>query len=217
MIDQSTTIHALLKKQKILPLFYHPDSSVTVLITKALYNAGIRIVEFTNRGASAKECFKSLVEARKNSMPELILAVGTIANSDDANDFIKAGADVLISPFFDKGVARVAKEKSVLWIPGCMTPTEIHNAVDAGCSLVKLFPGNVLKHDFVMAVKPLFSKIDFIITGGVEPEASNIITWLEAGALSTGLGSKLITKQILENGLYEELELQTTKLLESLQ
>ena len=140
-----------------------------------------------------------------------------VAKKDDAKDFITAGADVLISPFFDKEVARVAKEKSVLWIPGCMTPTEIHHAVDAGCSIVKLFPGNVLKPDFVVAVKPLFSKTQFIITGGVEPDANNIKTWLEAGALATGLGSKLITKQILEKGLYEELQLQTTKLLESLQ
>lgn len=217
MIDQSVTIQALLKQQKILPLFYHSNPITSVLITQALYDAGIRMVEFTNRGSSAKECFQALVEARKISMPELILAVGTIATADDAKDFIRAGADVLISPFFDKEVARIAKEKSVLWIPGCMTPTEIHNAIDAGCSIVKLFPGNVLKPDFVIAVKPLFTETQFIITGGVEPDASNIKTWLEAGALATGLGSKLITKQILEKGLYEELQLQTTKLLESLQ
>ena len=217
MIDQSATIQALLKQQKILPLFYHPNSTTAVLITQALYDAGIRIVEFTNRGSSAKECFQALVEARKVLMPELILAVGTIGSADDARDFITAGADVLISPFFDKEIAQVAKEKSVLWIPGCMTPTEIHHAVDTGCSIVKLFPGNVLKPDFLIAVKPLFDKTQFIITGGVEPESGNIKIWLEAGALATGLGSKLITKQILEKGLYEELQLQTMKLLASLQ
>lgn len=217
MIDQSKNIRALLKQQKILPLFYHPDPTVTISITQALYHAGIRMVEFTNRGTSAKECFQALVGARKFSMPDLILAVGTIGTADDAVDFISAGANVLISPFFDKEVAQVAEEKSVLWIPGCMTPTEIHKAVKAGCNMVKLFPGNTLQPDFVIAVKPLFSKTDFIITGGVEPEASNVKTWLEAGALATGLGSKLITKQILEKGLYEELQIQTTNLIESLQ
>ena len=217
MIDQSANIHSILKQQQILPLFYHSNPTTAVLITQALYDAGIRMVEFTNRGSSAKECFQALIEARKISMPKLILAVGTIATANDANDFITAGADVLISPFFDKEVARIAREKSVLWIPGCMTPTEIHHAVDVGCSIVKLFPGNVLKPEFVIAVKPLFSKIQFIITGGVEPDSKNIKTWIEAGALATGLGSKLITQQILENGLYEELQLQTTELLESLQ
>ncbi|MDP3394596.1 bifunctional 4-hydroxy-2-oxoglutarate aldolase/2-dehydro-3-deoxy-phosphogluconate aldolase [Sediminibacterium sp.] len=216
MNNQSTSIQTILKQQKILPLFYHPDPSVTVLLTQALYNTGIRMVEFTNRGIAAKDCFKALVEARNLLMPELILAVGTIAKADDAIDFIAAGADVLISPFFDEGVASVAKEKAVCWIPGCMTPKEIHIAVNEGCTIVKLFPGNVLKPEFVIAVKPIFSNTDFIITGGVEPEASNVKTWLDAGALATGLGSKLITTKILEERLFEELQLQTTKLMEAL-
>lgn len=209
-------IRALLAQQKILPLFYHSDASVVVEVTRALYNAGIRMVEFTNRGTEAKHSFQALVEARNASMPGLLLSVGTIRTASDATDFIAAGADVLISPFFDEGVSVVATEKDVPWIPGCMTPTEIHSAVTAGFPLVKLFPGNVLGPDFVQAVKPLFTNTYFIITGGVEPDAANVETWLKAGALATGLGSKLITKKMLEEGLYEQLQHQTAELLKSL-
>ena len=93
------------KKVKLLPLFYHDDILVCKEIVKALYTAGIRCIEFTNRGPEALENFKLLLAYRNEHYPDLVLAIGTIQNQKEAQAFIEAGADFLISPFFDQSIA----------------------------------------------------------------------------------------------------------------
>jgi 2-dehydro-3-deoxyphosphogluconate aldolase/(4S)-4-hydroxy-2-oxoglutarate aldolase len=181
-----------------------------------LYHGGIRLVEFTNRGSEALSRFTELSSLFKQSYPEMRLAVGTIASGKDAEDFIKAGADVLISPFWDDEVASVAKSAGVLWIPGCMTPTEIHHAVHAGIQLIKLFPGNVLGTGFVEAIRPLFPNVHFVVTGGVDATADSVKQWLNAGVVAAGLGSKLITGEVLEQKKFSALQEKLTSLLSEL-
>ena len=202
-----------IKNEGMLPLFYHDDATVCENVLQALYNGGVRCVEFTNRGVHALPNFKHLVSL-KTTMPGLILGIGTIKTPQDATSFIEAGADFLISPCFDASVADVAYMHKVLWIPGCMTPTEIHVAQKSGATLVKLFPGNVLGPGFVEAIKTLFTGVDFLVTGGVEPTEQNIGTWFKAGVSGVGLGSKLITKDVLANKNYTQLETQTTQLVQ---
>lgn len=202
-----------IKSGGMLPLYYHDDIEICENVLKALYKGGVRCVEFTNRGAQALTNFTHLVSL-KPSMPGLILGIGTIKTPQDATAFIEAGADFLISPCFDASVADVAYLQKTLWIPGCMTPTEIHIAHKAGALLIKLFPGNVLGPGFVEAVKSLFTEIDFIVTGGVEPTEQNISAWFKAGVVGVGLGSKLITKEVLENRNFTQLESQTKALVE---
>jgi 2-dehydro-3-deoxyphosphogluconate aldolase/(4S)-4-hydroxy-2-oxoglutarate aldolase len=200
---------------KLIPLFYENDIVLVVEVVKALYAGGIRTIEFTHRGVNALENFKALV-ALKNEMPDLYLGIGTIKNEEDAKNYIDAGADFLISPVFDASVADIAYLHKVLWIPGCMTPTEIHNAQTAGCNIVKLFPGNVLGPGFIEAIRPLFSDVHFLVTGGVDATEGSITSWLKAGAAGVGLGSKLITKNVLANKQYEQLT-QTAQSLLSIQ
>ena len=202
-----------IKNEGMLPLFYHDDVNVCENVLQALYNGGVRCVEFTNRGAHALPNFKHLVSL-KNTMPGLILGIGTIKTPQDATSFIEAGADFLVSPCFDASVADVAYMHKVLWIPGCMTPTEIHVAQKSGATLIKLFPGNVLGPGFVEAIKSLFIGVDFLVTGGVEPTEQNIGAWFKAGVVGVGLGSKLITKDVLANKNYKQLEIQTKELVQ---
>ena len=145
-----------IQEQCVVPLFYHDDAATCIAITKTLYNAGLRLIEFTNRGAAALNNFKALIAERNANMPGLLLGAGTIKTDNAANDFIEAGADFLVSPVFDSSVCDTAYMQKILWIPSCMTPTEIHAAEQAGCKLVKLFPGNLLQPGFVSAVKELF-------------------------------------------------------------
>jgi 2-dehydro-3-deoxyphosphogluconate aldolase / (4S)-4-hydroxy-2-oxoglutarate aldolase len=203
----------IIKQDRLLPLFYHDDSSICIRVVRALYDGGVRCVEFTNRGKNALANFSELVKERNASMPGLLLAIGTIKTEKEAEAFISEGADFLISPVFDTSVASFINANDILWIPGCMSPTEIHTAQQAGCQLVKLFPGNVLGKGFVEAIQPLFSGIDYIVTGGVEANKENIMGWLNAGAAAVGLGSKLITKEVLVNNKLEELTADTRKLL----
>jgi 2-dehydro-3-deoxyphosphogluconate aldolase/(4S)-4-hydroxy-2-oxoglutarate aldolase len=207
---EKVTQHIL--SSKLIPLFYENDVVVVVDVVKALYAGGIRTIEFTHRGENAFENFKALV-ALKNEMPDLYLGIGTIKNEEDAKKYIDAGADFLISPVFDASVADIAYLHKVLWIPGCMTPTEIHNAQLAGCNIVKLFPGNVLGPGFIEAIRPLFREVHFLVTGGVDATEENITNWLKAGAAGVGLGSKLITKQVLANKQYDTLTQTAKKLL----
>jgi 2-dehydro-3-deoxyphosphogluconate aldolase / (4S)-4-hydroxy-2-oxoglutarate aldolase len=203
---------AAIKEQGMLPLFYHPEKQVCINVVKILYKQGINMVEFTNRGANALENFKALVTLKSAQMPNLLLAAGTITSAAQAHDFLAAGADCLISPVFDEEVCDVAYLQKVLWIPGCMTPTEIHTAAKAGCKLIKLFPGNILGPGFVSSIKELFPGVSFMPTGGVEASTENIMAWFTAGVCAVGMGSKLIDREILEMGNYELLKQRTAVL-----
>ena len=196
-----------------MPLFYHDSMQVCIAVTDALYQAGIRSIEFTNRGANAFENFKSLVQQRDKHWQGLLLAVGTIKSVEDVNKFFKAGADFLISPVFDRDIFAAAVQLKVLWIPGCTTPTEIYAAEKAGCTMIKLFPGNLLMPSFVEAIKPLFPQIDFLVTGGVDITEDNLKAWFKSGVVAVGMGSKLITNEVLKNELYGDLKITTAQVL----
>ncbi len=212
MNKEQLTIQKIME-QGVLPLFYHEDVSICIAVLKTLYEAGIRCVEFTNRGSKALANFASMIMERDASMPELTLGIGTIRSSDDATSFLEAGADFLVSPFFDSGVCDVAYMNKILWIPGCMTATEIHIAQNAGCSLIKLFPGNVLGPGFVEAVAPLFSGLNFMVTGGVDASEESIKAWFNSGVAAVGIGGKLISKNVLQNGDYQQLKTKTIEVL----
>jgi 2-dehydro-3-deoxyphosphogluconate aldolase / (4S)-4-hydroxy-2-oxoglutarate aldolase len=216
-MDTEALITEKIKAQALLPLFYHNAVDVCQAVVQALYDGGVRSVEFTNRGAKALDNFKALVQVRDVRWPGLLLGMGTIRERNEASRFIDAGADFLVSPFFDSGVCDAAYLNKTVWIPGCMTPSEIHVAAQAGCSFIKLFPGNTLGPGFVTAIKPLFPGIDFMVTGGVEATAENIGGWFTAGAAVLGMGSKLIGTAVLENGNYEKLKQDTAFILNIIQ
>ncbi len=213
----SSAVATVLSTQKILPLFYHSNEAVCSAIFRALYAAGIRLVEFTHRGKEAPDRFKELCELRRRSVPDMLLAFGTIRSATDAEMYLNIGADVLISPCWDDGVAEVVRNAGATWMPGCMTPTEIHRATLAGVTIVKLFPGNVLGAKFVQAIRPVFPAINFVVTGGVEPTAESIQHWLQAGVLAAGLGSKLIHAEIIEKQQFNQLEQSVAELVRTLQ
>ena len=215
MNPQEIIIHQL-KQQKLMPLFYHADEDVCIEVVKALYKAGIRTVEFTNRGDAALHNFKTLFGERNRSMPDLFLAVGTIRTVNQANDFMDAGADFLISPVFDAAICKLIQSKNKLWIPGCMTPTEVHAAEHAGCHFVKLFPGNLLGPAFVSGIRVLFPNVSFMPTGGVEPSKENLQSWFDAGVSAVGMGSTLITKKLIEEKQFTTIENNTRELLETI-
>jgi 2-dehydro-3-deoxyphosphogluconate aldolase/(4S)-4-hydroxy-2-oxoglutarate aldolase len=206
-----------LNEQGILPMFYHPEEEICINVVRALAEGGMKYIEFTNRGENALENFKKLVSWKEKGKINIHLCAGTIKTPEQAHRFIEAGAEILISPVFDSGVADVAYMEKVLWIPGCMTPTEIHLADSAGCNLVKLFPGELLKPPFIKAVRPLFPGTGFIVTGGVELTVSNLREWFAAGAIALGMGSKLITAEILQSKGYGQIRELTAGLVKAIQ
>jgi 2-dehydro-3-deoxyphosphogluconate aldolase/(4S)-4-hydroxy-2-oxoglutarate aldolase len=195
----------LIPRQGILPLFFHKEAEVSIQVLKALYDAGIRTVEYTNRGEAALANFKLMKQLCESEMKDLYLGIGTIKNADMARTFIDAGADYLICPGWVPEVAEVADQHDMLWVPGCMTPSEIIAAENKGARMIKLFPGNVLGPGFMSAIKELFPQLLFMPTGGVELDRDNIAGWFKAGVCAVGMGSKLITKPLLEAKQYNQI------------
>lgn len=201
-------------QQKMLPLYFHSDKEVSIGILKALYAAGIKAVEYTNRGVEAVDNFKALRSVVNDSMPGMKLGIGTVKTTADAENFIKAGADFIISPVVYPPVARVVEEAGLLWIPGCLTPTEIFTAEMNGAKMVKIFPGSVVGPSYISAIKELFPGLLFMPTGGVDTTAENIKEWFNSGVCAVGMGSKLISKSILQNKEYDKLTLLTKQVIE---
>ncbi len=212
-MDTHEIIIKQLSQQKILPLFYHDDTDVCIQVVKALYAAGIRSIEFTNRGEKALNNFKAIVTERNSTMKDLLLAAGTIRTAEKANRFIEAGADFLISPVFDDDICDAAYINKKLWIPGCMTLTEIHIAENNGCRLIKLFPANILGPAFISGIKELFPSVAFLPTGGITTNKEELQQWFSAGAAGVGIGSQLISKKLLAAEDYTAIESSTQDVL----
>ncbi|HEY8971041.1 MAG TPA: bifunctional 4-hydroxy-2-oxoglutarate aldolase/2-dehydro-3-deoxy-phosphogluconate aldolase, partial [Puia sp.] len=167
MSDKNAILQSILD-QGILPLFYWESAEVSIEVTRVLYKAGVRALEYTNRGKAALENFRSLKMALTIEAPDLYLGIGTIKTADEARAFIEAGADFIVAPIVNPAVAAVAAESDMLWIPGCMTPTEIHQAQQLQAAVIKIFPANILGPEFVSSIRELFPGQLFIPTGGVE-------------------------------------------------
>jgi len=204
----------IIKEQGIIPLFYHDDVDVSIAVVNALYNAGIRVVEYTNRGSRSIDNFKAVIETRDKRWADLILSVGTIKNIEAANQFINAGTDFIICPGIIADVAKTIQDAGLLWVPGCMTPSEIIVAEQHGAKLVKLFPGSLLGPSYVSSIKELFSGILFMPTGGVDTTEDNLRAWFKAGVCAVGMGSKLISKELLASKDYVAIESSAKKVLQ---
>jgi 2-dehydro-3-deoxyphosphogluconate aldolase/(4S)-4-hydroxy-2-oxoglutarate aldolase len=213
-MDKKAELLKLIPEQGLLPLYFTKDTEVSINVLKALYNAGIRAVEYTNRGEAALQNFKRMREVCDTELKGMYLGIGTIKDGDTANIFIDAGADYIISPGLIKSVAKTADNNNMLWVPGCMTPSEIIRAETLGAKMIKLFPGNILGPAFLSAVKELFPNLLFMPTGGVDLDKENIAGWFKAGVCAVGMGSKLISKQLLEQKDYAKIEELTKKAIE---
>jgi len=213
-MDKKQILLEMIPKQGILPLYFYNDSDVSVLVLRALYNAGIRAVEYTNRGQTALENFKKMREMSDTEFKGMYLGIGTIKNAQMAEAFIDAGADFIICPGLVKEVAEIADKNNMLWVPGCMTPSEIIRAETLGAKMIKLFPGSLLGPEFMSSIKSLFPDLLFMPTGGVSLDKENIGAWFRAGVCAVGMGSKLISKQLLEQKNYLKIEELTTQAID---
>lgn len=210
-MNKKSEIINLIKEQKILPLYFHQDETVSIEVLKALYRAGIRAVEYTNRGDAALQNFTAMRKISDSELNGMKLGIGTIKNKESAKSFIEAGADYIICPGLVDEVIEVTDRHKVLCIPGCMTPTEIIKAENSGIKMIKLFPGNILGPGFMSAIKSLFPDLLFMPTGGVELDKENIEAWFKAGVCAVGMGSKLISNKLLEEKDYSKIEEVTKK------
>lgn len=195
MFSKSQVISTL-KATGVAPMFYHGDVEVARNIVDVCYQGGVRAIEFTNRGPNAFEVFKDLLKYAEK-YDGLIMGIGTILDQKMTEKYIKAGAQFIVSPILRPEMATVCKKDDKLWIPGAATITEIVNAKLLGADIIKIFPASVLGPGFVSSVLPVVPDLQLMATGGIEPTHQSLSVWFEAGIVCAGLGSQLITKDIL--------------------
>lgn len=205
-----------IKQQGVLPLYFNADETVSIEVLRALYAGGIRAVEYTNRGKEAYSNFKAMVKVKNTEMTDLFLGIGTLKTGNDAEKYTEAGADFLISPGFVAEIANFANTNNMLYAPGCMTPTDIIAAENNDVQFIKLFPGNILGPEFMSSIRDVFPDLLFMPTGGVEPVAESISAWFNAGVCAVGMGSKLVTKDLMNNKQYDIIKDNTQQLLQTI-
>lgn len=195
----------------IVPVFYHEDVNICKEILKSVYDGGVRIFEFTNRGDGAHKVFEDLVAFAKETLPELILGIGSVIDAGTTSLYIQSGANFIVAPIVNSEVAITCNRRKIPWMPGCGSLTEINFAESLGADIVKIFPAQqVGGPEFIKAVKGPCPWSNIMPTGGVQPEDGNLKEWFSAGAHCVGLGSQLFVKNNEGNFDYEAIK-ETTK------
>jgi 2-dehydro-3-deoxyphosphogluconate aldolase/(4S)-4-hydroxy-2-oxoglutarate aldolase len=197
----------------MVPVFNNSDKEVAFRVVKACYDAGLRVFEWTNRGVEAAGMFKVIKEFIDRNCPDMILGAGSVFDGENCRKFQQMGASFIVSPILDPDMAAECKELKILWIPGCGTITEIHQAQKWGAGIVKIFPGDAVGGPgFVKAVLGPMPWAQIMPTGGVSPDPENLNAWFNAGVCCVGMGSQLFTKARIADKDPENLvaEIRTT-------
>ena len=206
----------VMKQTGLVPLFYNADVEISKQVVKAVYDGGARLLEFTSRGDFAHEVFGTLNKFVLKELPGMIMGVGSVTDAASASRYMALGANFIVTPVLREDIALICNRRKVLWSPGCGSLTEIARAEELGCELVKLFPGSTYGPGFVKAILGPQPWTSIMPTGGVSTEVENLKGWFDAGVTCVGMGSKLISKEILANESYSKLTQDVKKTLETI-
>ncbi len=195
----------VMKETGMVPLFFSNDLELSKNVLKACYDGGARLMEFTARGDFAHEVFGELTKYAIKELPGMIMGVGSVTDAAAASLYMALGANFIVTPVLREDIAIACNRKKVLWSPGCGTLTEIAAAEELGCEIVKLFPGDIYGPQFVKGIKGPQPWTSIMPTGGVSPTVENLTGWFNAGVTCVGMGSQLISSDILKAKDYAKL------------
>ncbi|MEI6049183.1 MAG: bifunctional 4-hydroxy-2-oxoglutarate aldolase/2-dehydro-3-deoxy-phosphogluconate aldolase [Bacteroidota bacterium] len=191
----------------MVPVFFHKDAETCKQVISACYKGGVKVFEFTNRGDYAHETFAELNKWAADEWPDLILGAGSVLDAPTAALYIQLGANFIVSPVLNEEIAPVVNRRKILWSPGCGSVSEISKAESLGVEIVKIFPGSqVGGPKFVAAVKGPMPWTSIMPSGGVDPSEANLTEWFKAGVTCVGMGSQLISSEIIKSKNYSKLE-----------
>ena len=203
-----------MKDTGMVPLFFSTDVNLSKNILKACYDGGARLMEFTARGDFAHEIFAELTKYAIKELPGMIMGVGSVTDAAAASLYMQLGANFIVTPVLREDIAVVCNRRKVLWSPGCGTLTEIARAEELGCEIVKLFPADLYGAEFIKNIKGPQPWTSIMPTGGVDPSAESLKSWFQAGATCVGIGSQLISKEIIDTKNYAELTKRVKEVIE---
>lgn len=156
-------------------------------IAKACIDGGISAIEITFTVPGADKVIASLKKTFNSS--ELIVGAGTVLDSETARIAILNGAEYIVSPAFDLETAKLCNRYQVPYMAGCMTLTEMIRAMEAGCDIIKVFPGNAFGPSYIKAIKGPLPQVNLMPTGGVS--LNNVDQWIKNGCVAVGVGTDL--------------------------
>ncbi len=196
----------------LLPLFYNGDLNTAIELAAACARGGARAVEFTNRGEAAYPVFSDLVKHFAKADPAMILGVGSVMDAPTAALYLAAGANFIVGPSLNPEISRLCNRRKVLYLPGCATETEIATAEELGAEICKIFPADAAGGPkFISAVMAPCPWHRLLPTGGVDASEASIAEWIKAGAAVLGMGSKLVTKELVAAKDFESLAAKTAE------
>ena len=184
-----------LVKSGVVAVIRGDNKEQAIKTVDAVIEGGITAIELTFTVPGADEVISTLTEKYKDN-DKVIIGAGTVLEPTSARLAIINGAKFIVSPSFNKEVAKLCNLYCIPYTPGCLTPEEIQTALTYGADLIKVFPGNVAGMGAIKAFKGPFPYINIMPTGGVNLE--NMEKWFEAGASVVGAGSNL-TKDAKDN------------------
>lgn len=201
----------------LVPVFYHPDVEVVIDVARACAQGGARLLELTNRGDFAYRIFAELEQFCARELPQMMLGVGSVVDAPTAALFINSGANFVVGPSLNPEVARLCNRRKVSYSPGCATASEIAQAEELGVEIVKIFPGGTLGGPaLVKAIKAPCPWTSIMPTGGVDISEASLTAWFQAGISCAGIGSKLITPDLLQRRDYAGITRNVQSTLETI-
>jgi 2-dehydro-3-deoxyphosphogluconate aldolase/(4S)-4-hydroxy-2-oxoglutarate aldolase len=205
-VDRMTVLTAMID-QGVIPVFYHPDVEVCTKVIQACANGGAKCIEFTNRGEFAAHVFFEAARHFAKADPSVIMGVGSVVDAPTAGVFIANGAKFVVGPLTNPDVAKLCNRRKIPYSPGCGSATEVGYAEELGCEIVKVFPGgSVGGPEFVKAMLGPCPWTRIMPTGGVDATEESLTKWFKAGVACVGIGSNLITKELLAAKDYAGVE-----------
>lgn len=164
-------------------------------ISRHAIEGGIKNIEITFSTPNAEEVIAKLSDEFADRQ-DVIIGAGTVMTTDLAHKAIASGAQFLVSPHFSPAIQEIAKAANNCYFPGCATATEVVSAMEAGCQIIKLFPGGVLGPGFIKDLHGPIPDVAIMPSGGVS--VANVSAWKQAGACAVGIGSALSAKVATE-------------------
>ena len=207
MAKERMAVLAAMMEQGVIPVFYHPDVEVCTNVIQACANGGAKCIEFTNRGDFAAHVFLDVTRHFAKADKSVIMGVGSVVDAPTAGIYIANGANFVVGPVLNPDVAKVCNRRKIPYSPGCGSASEIGFAEELGVEIVKIFPGTqVGGPEFVKAVLGPMPWSKIMPTGGVDPTEESLTKWFGAGIVAAGIGSKLITNDLLKAKDYGGIE-----------
>ena len=188
----------------IMPVVVLEDAKDAKPLADALVGGGLSCAEVTFRTAAAEEAIRIMCREH----PDMLVGAGTVLTVEQVDRAVTAGAKFIVSPGFDAEIVDYCLEKDIAVYPGCITPTEIAQAVKRGLKVVKFFPAT--QFGGVATIKALaapYTGIKFMPTGGIHLE--NLEEFLRCPAVIACGGSWMVKKDLIQSGQFQTIQKKT--------